>query len=183
MTDNTQKKLGKVRPPRVQITYDVEIGDAVQQKVLPFVVGVIADFAPSSSLAGERLRDRQFIEVGVDNFDKVMESLRPTLNFSVPNKLGSESEQLGITMSFTDMQSFSPARVAQSVPQLAQLLETRVRLNDLLAKLEGNDRLNDLLAEVVLNTEVQKKAYSEVISLRSANTEDDKSPEEDRSQL
>ncbi len=166
MSDNTQKKLGKIRPPRVQITYDVEVGDVVQQKVLPFVVGVVADLAPGGSLAGERLRDRQFIEVDLDNFSKVMSSLNPTLNFSVANKLSSESEKLGITMSFSEMSSFSPANVAKSVPQLARLLETRGRLNDLLAKLEGNDRLNDLLAEVVLNTEVQKKACSQINSQR-----------------
>lgn len=173
MSENTQKKLGKIRPPRVQITYDVEVGDAVQQKVLPFVVGVVADLAPGGALAGERLRDRQFIEVDVDNFDKVMGSLSPTLNLSVDNKLGGEDEKLGVTMSFSELASFSPASVAKSVPQLARLLETRGRLNDLLAKLEGNDRLNDLLAEVVLNTEVQKMACSQVTNLREASLLED----------
>lgn len=175
MSDNTQKKLGKIRPPRVQITYDVEVGDAVQQKVLPFVVGVVADLAPGAQGVGERLRDRQFIEVDVDNFDKVMGSLNPTLKISVDNKLGGEDEKLGITMSFTEMGSFSPASVAKSVPQLARLLETRAKLNDLLAKLEGNDRLNDLLAEVVLNTEVQKMACSQITNLR----ETESSPSDD----
>lgn len=173
MSDNTQKKLGKIRPPRVQITYDVEVGDAVQQKVLPFVVGVVADLVPGGGLAGERLRDRQFIEVDVDNFDKVMGSLKPTLNFSVDNKLGGEDEKLGITMSFSELNSFSPASVAKAVPQLARLLEARGRLNDLLAKLEGNDRLNDLLAEVVFNTEVQKMACSQITSLREVGHPDD----------
>lgn len=182
MSDNTQKKLGKIRPPRVQITYDVEVGDVVQQKVLPFVVGVVADLAPGGSLAEERLRDRQFIEVDVDNFDKVMRSLNPTLKFSVENKLNDESGKLGISMSFSEMASFSPASVAKAVPQLARLLETRGRLNDLLAKLEGNDRLNDLLAEVVLNTEVQKMACSQMDSLREANLPDDDASSEARKQ-
>ena len=162
MLNNTQKKLGEIRPPRVQITYDVEVGDVVQQKLLPFVVGVIADFAPGGYVAGERLRDRHFIEVDVDNFSKVMSSLSPTLSFQVTNKLRDESEKIEVTMSFSEMSSFSPASVAKAVPQLSRLLETRSRLNDLLAKLEGNDRLNDLLAEVVLNTEVQAKACSEI---------------------
>lgn len=172
MSDSTQKKLGKVRPPRVQITYDVEVGDAVQQKVLPFVVGVVADLAPGGSQAAERLRDRQFIEIDADNFDKVMSSLNPTLKLSVDNRLSADGEKLGVTMSFPEMASFSPANVAKSVPQLARLLETRSRLNDLLAKLEGNDRLNDLLSEVVLNTEVQKLAHSEMSSLRDAGLSD-----------
>ena len=41
--ESTQQKLSRVRPPRVQITYDVEIGDAIELKELPFVIGVLAD--------------------------------------------------------------------------------------------------------------------------------------------
>jgi len=43
MSESTQHKLDRIRPPRVQITYDVEIGDAKQQKELPLVVGIMAD--------------------------------------------------------------------------------------------------------------------------------------------
>lgn len=170
MSESTQKKLGKIRPPRVQITYDVEVGDAVKQKVLPFVVGVVADLAPGGTLSGTRLRDRGFTEIDGDNFDKVMASLNPTLTLSVPNRLGGEGEKCRVEMSFTEMDAFSPASVAKAVPALAQLLEARGKLNDLLAKLEGNERLNDLLAEVVLNTEVQEKACSEVRDRRSGDT-------------
>lgn len=169
MSDSTQKKLGKIRPPRVQITYDVEVGDAVKQKVLPFVVGVVADLAPGGALGDTRLRDRGFTEIDGDNFDKVMGSLNPTLTLSVPNRLGGENEKMRIEMQFPEMEAFSPASVAKSVPALAQLLEARGKLNDLLAKLEGNERLNDLLAEVVLNTEVQEKAYTEVRGRRDSD--------------
>ncbi len=160
MSGGTQKKIGKVRPPRVQITYDVETGDSVKQKALPFVVGVLADLNPGG--ANEtRLRDRSFVSIDGDNFDKVMSAVNPTVSLSVPNKLSSEGGNMRLDMSFSELDAFSPARVARSVPELNQLLEARERLNDLLAKLEGNDKLNDLLAEVVLNTEVQVKACSE----------------------
>lgn len=160
MSGGTQKKIGKVRPPRVQITYDVETGDAVNQKSLPFVVGVLADLNPGG--ANEtRLRDRSFVSIDGDNFDKVMSAVNPTVAVTVPNKLSSEGGNMRLEMSFSELDAFSPGRVAKSVPQLNQLLEARERLNDLLAKLEGNDKLNDLLAEVVLNTEVQVKACSE----------------------
>ncbi len=45
MAESIQHKISRVRPPRVQITYDVEIGDAIQKKELPFVIGVIADLS------------------------------------------------------------------------------------------------------------------------------------------
>lgn len=159
---NTQKKLSKVRPPRVQITYDVEIGQAVKEKELPFVVGVLADLAQSGSEEGQLLRDRSFIEIDADNFDKVMEAQKPRISLRAPNRLGDEGETINIDLSFPNIESFSPGAIAKSVPQLAKLLEVREKLNDLLAKLEGNDRLNDLLADIVTNTEIQLKAKSEI---------------------
>lgn len=173
MSKSTQKTIGKVRPPRVQITYDVEVGDAVKQKVLPFVVGVIADLAPGGAMSATRLRDRGFVTIDSDNFDRVMASLGPTLKLSVPNRLSGDSENLSIDLKFSEMESFSPARVAGSVPALAELLEVRGRLNDLLAKLEGNDKLNDLLAEVVMNTEIREKALGEVRGHRDDNADVD----------
>lgn len=158
---STQKKIGEVRAPRVQISYDVELGDAVTQKTLPFVVGVVADLNPGADKTESRFRDRSFVDIDVDNFDKVMAATKPTISIRVPNKLGGE-ENLRTELTFSQLEDFSPAAVAKKVPQLAQLMAVRGRLNDLLAKLEGNDRLNDLLAEVVLNTEVQARAQLEM---------------------
>lgn len=158
MVKSTQKKIGQIRPPRVQITYDVEVGDAVKTKSLPFVVGVLADVGVGGDSTSTRLRDRSFIQIDEDNFNKVLGALRPTLKLSVLNHLSDDSQKLSVAMSFSEMEDFSPAGVAKAVPQLAHLLETRAKLNDLLAKLEGNDRLNDLLAEVVLDSDVQDKA-------------------------
>ena len=156
----TQGKLSKVRPPRVKISYDVEIGGATKEKELPFVIGVIADLSASGGNPEQRLRDRQFIEIDAENIDKVMTAMRPAVTVLVPNKLTNEG-RMNVNLQFTTMASFSPEAVAQSVPDLAKLLEARVRLSDLLAKLEGNDRLNDLLAEIVSNTEILVQAKTE----------------------
>ena len=87
----TQKKLERVRPPRVNITYDVETGDAVETKELPFVMGVLADLSgqPTEPLA--RLKDRKFVEVTPDNFDDVLASMKPHLAFTVENKLSEDA--------------------------------------------------------------------------------------------
>ena len=42
--ESLQHKIDRVRPPRVQITYDVEVGGAIELKELPFVLGVMGDF-------------------------------------------------------------------------------------------------------------------------------------------
>lgn len=164
MNKSMQKKLGKIRPPRVQISYDVEIGDALEQKELPFVVGVLADLSGQNGTEEGGVAGRHFVEIDAENFDKVMAAMAPVISVQVPDRLLGEGN-LSVEIKFDSMDSFSPAAVARAVPSVAKLLDARARLNDLLAKLEGNDRLNDLLAEVVSNTEIQEKARSEVKQL------------------
>ena len=54
--ESTQHKLDRVRPPRVQITYDVETGDAIEVKELPFVLGMLADLSGKPEEPLPRLR-------------------------------------------------------------------------------------------------------------------------------
>ncbi|HSU88163.1 MAG TPA: type VI secretion system contractile sheath small subunit, partial [Terriglobia bacterium] len=61
MPDSTQHKLDRVRPPRVQITYDVEVGDASQKKELPFIVGVLSDLSGQPAQALPKVKDRKFV--------------------------------------------------------------------------------------------------------------------------
>lgn len=161
MQRSTQKRIGKVRPPRVQITYDVETGGAVAQKTLPLVVGVVADLACGSASQGS-LRDRSFVTIDTENFDAVMAAMSPRLQLSVTNRLDTEQRKLAVDLTFRELDAFTPAGVARSVPAIAKLLQTRAKLNDLLAKLEGNEPLNDLLAEVVNDAAVRDQAFKEI---------------------
>lgn len=159
---NMQKQIGRVRPPRVQITYDVEVGGEIKQKTLPFVVGVLADLGAGCGQKDSRVRDRAFTEISEDNFDKVLAAMAPALALSVPNRLGGERDRLEVSLAFKELSHFAPEGVALAVPQIARLLDARAKLNDLLAKLEGNERLNDLLVEVVSDAGVQAKVHSEI---------------------
>lgn len=89
---SAQHKLDRVRPPRVQITYDVEVGDAIEVKELPFVVGVLGDFTGNPTEPLPKLKDRKFVEVNPDNFDTVLEGMKPRLSFAVENKLSDEPD-------------------------------------------------------------------------------------------
>ncbi|MFX9688445.1 type VI secretion system contractile sheath small subunit, partial [Acinetobacter baumannii] len=87
-------KLNRVRPPRVQITYDVETGGAIEKKELPFVVGVMADLAGKNAGAMAPLKNRKFVEIDRDNFNNVMGGLKPKLAFRVPNKLADDGTEM-----------------------------------------------------------------------------------------
>jgi type VI secretion system protein ImpB len=148
---STQHKLDRVRPPRVHVTYDVEVGDAIELKELPFVMGVLGDFTGQPTEPLPRLRDRKFVEVNPDNFDSVLEGMKPHLSFSVENKLSEDSNapQLKVDLHFKSMDDFEPENVARQVKPLKELLDLRTKLSDLRGSLQGNDKLEELLLDAV----------------------------------
>lgn len=154
--ESTQKKLSRVRPPRVQITYDVEIGDAIETKELPFVLGVLGDYSGNPKEALPKLKDRKFVEIDRDNFDDVMKGVAPRLQVQVDNELKKDDSRLGVELNFTKMEDFEPANIVKQVEPLKKLLEARTRLSDLRNKITGNDKLEELLDEIVRDTEKLK---------------------------
>ena len=154
--ESTQKKLSRVRPPRVQITYDVEIGDAIETKELPFVLGVLGDYSGNPKEPLPKLKDRKFVEIDRDNFDDVMKGVAPRLQVQVDNELKKDGTRLGVELNFNKMEDFEPANIVKQVKPLKKLLEARTRLSDLRNKITGNDKLEELLDEIVRDTEKLK---------------------------
>lgn len=161
---SAQHKLDRVRPPRVQITYDVEVGGAIELKELPFVVGVLGDFTGNPQEPLPKLKDRKFVEVNPDNFDSVLEGMKPHLSFAVENKLSDEADapNLKVDLKFRKLEDFEPTNVAKQVEPLKKLLELRTRLSDLRGSLQGNDKLEELLLEAVANTEKLDQLKGEI---------------------
>src|ERR1700735_2146109 len=170
--ESTQHKLDRVRSPRVHITYDVEIGNAIEVKELPFVMGVLGDLTgqPEKPLAA--LKDRKFVEINPDNFDSVLKGSQPHLKFSAENKLSSDPKagQVGVDLHFESFDDFSPAKVAEQVGPIKELLDLRTRLSNLRGSLQGNDELDQALFDAVSKTEELNKLRGEI----AANAEGDK---------
>jgi type VI secretion system protein ImpB len=147
--ESTQQKLSRVRPPRVQITYDVEIGDAIEKKELPFVLGVLGDYSGHNK-EQPRLKERKFVAIDRDNFDDVMKGMAPALRMQVDNKLDETSDtKLSVSLDFSRLEDFEPQNVVRQVEPLKKLQEERARLSDLKNKMLGNDKLAELLDDVV----------------------------------
>jgi type VI secretion system protein ImpB len=161
--ESVQKRLERVRPPRVQLSYDVEIGDAIESKELPFVMGVMGDFTgqqdPDKPLP--KLKDRKFVNVDLDNFDEVLDGMAPKASYRVKNKLSPDGGEFAVNLQFKSLDDFSPEAVVQQVEPLRKLLEARTKLSDLRNKLAGNDKLEDVLSDVLSNTEKLKQLGQE----------------------
>jgi len=155
--DSTQHKLDRVRSPRVHITYDVEVGGAIQMKELPFVVGVLGDFSGKPADPLPRIKDRKFVTVDRDNFNQALAGMKPRIAFKVDNKLTGEENTMAVELNFKSLEDFDPEQVVNQVEPLRKLLDARRRLSDLVHKVDGNDKLDAALQEVVGNTEALKK--------------------------
>ena len=163
MADQTQHKIGRNRPPRVQITYDVEIGDAIETKELPFVVGIMADLAGDTEL--KKFKERKFTQIDRDNFDEVLESVAPTLSFVVPNVIDDSSENLAVDLKFQGLSDFDPMSIIKQVDSMRDTYERRNALNALLAKLYVNDDLASSLNEVIASSATDEELKTKLQEL------------------
>lgn len=171
MSESLQHTLDRVRPPRVQITYDVETNGALEQKELPFVVGVLSDLAGDQEEAPKPVKERKFVPIDRDNFNEVLAKTGPRLALKVPNKLTDEDTNLSAVLNFESISDFEPQNVAKQVPALNSLLEARHKLRQILSTMEGNDSYADLLQEVLSDPEAAKSLGEELGD--GASKEDD----------
>jgi type VI secretion system protein ImpB len=162
MAQGTQKKLERVRPPRVSITYEVETGGAIEMKELPFVMGVLADLSGNPAQPLPRLKERKFVEVNPDNFDTVLKSAQPRLQYTTENKLRPDGSKIAVELKFESLEDFSPDKVAEQVKPLRELLELRTKLADLRGRLQGNDKLEEILQETLNDAESMRKLRAEI---------------------
>src|SRR5581483_11934222 len=110
-SESTQHKLDRIRKPRVHLTYDVQIGDAIELKELPFVVGVLADLSGKPEEPLPKLKDRQFVEIDRDNFNKVLAGMKPRLAYQADNTLQGDGSKINVELKFSSMDDFSPEAV------------------------------------------------------------------------
>jgi type VI secretion system protein ImpB len=159
--ESTQHKLDRIRRPRVHLTYDVEIGGAIQLKELPFVVGVLADLSGKPEEPLPKLKERSFVEIDRDNFNKVLAAMKPRLAFQVENTLQGDESKMNVELRFNHLDDFSPNEVVKQIEPLRKLLEARERLVHLMNKMDGNERLEQLLQDVARDTDALTRLQGE----------------------
>jgi type VI secretion system protein ImpB len=158
--ESIQHKIDRVRPPRVQITYDVEVGGAIELKELPFVVGVMGDFVGKPEEPLPAIKNRKFVEIDPDNFNQVMAGMKPRVAFSVDNKLQDDGSKVGVDLTFTNIEDFEPDNIVKNVEPLRKLVEARQKLSDLRSKMDGNEKLENMLNDIISDVDKQKQLSS-----------------------
>ena len=155
-------KLARVRKPRVHITYEVETEGAQVVRELPFVMGIMGDFAGDPSEPLKPLAERKFVQIDRDNFNDVMARIQPGLNIKVDNTLAGDGSQMAVNLKFNSLDDFEPTKVAEQVPALKAMLETRAKLRDLMSKVDRSDELEGLLEQVLQDKDKLDKLSAEL---------------------
>lgn len=167
--------LEKSRKPRVHIKYEVESDGAMQEKELPFTVGVIGDYAgknPGIELLP--LKNREFIQIDKDNFDEVMKKIKPGVKLKIPLSYDDNETLSPVNLQFNSMDDFEPEGIINQVPELLYLQSVRNQLRELLAKSDSIDGLESLLIDVLRNpARLDELANKLAISSQQAQEENE----------
>ena len=178
MSENTQHKIDRVRTPRVHITYDIAVGESTEMKELPFVVGIMADLSGMSREPLPKMKDRKFVDIDSENFDDIMNYIKPRLSLHAKNRLLNNGSDLVADLTFQTMDDFKPVNIVKQVPALSKLYMARVHLKDLLSKLDGNDVLEQLLHDVIHDSE-KKNALLHELGIKKERFSDFKAKKEE----
>jgi len=162
MSGSVHDKLNRVRKPRVHISYDVETEGATIERELPFILGILGDFAGDPTVPMKPLAERKFTQIDRDNFNEVMARVAPGLNVKVENTLAGDGSDMAVNLKFNSIEDFEPARVAQQVPALRAMLETRAKLRDMMSKADNSEKLEQLLEQVLQDDEKLKQLSAQL---------------------
>ncbi|OQW92170.1 MAG: type VI secretion system-associated protein [Thiotrichaceae bacterium IS1] len=152
--NNAQQPLSRVRPPRVQIVYEVDTGNAIEKKELPFVVGIMSNLSGKSKESLPSLKERKFIEIDRDNFNEVLQKIGPRLVYQVDNKLVPGGADFTISIDCPD----AAFAMTQAPMMLKQIQEAVVDLP--VTMVEGgvfHKSLNTVMAFLKLPTQPVNK--------------------------
>jgi len=170
MADSIHDKLKRVRKPRVHITYDVESNGAVEQKELPFVMGVMGDYSGDNTNK-KPLSERKFAQIDRDNFDDIMTNISPELNMKINNTLENDGGEFSVNLTFNNMEDFEPHKIVNEVEPLKKLMETRNKLRDLLTKADRSEDLEKILENILSNSD-SLNSLSEELGINNADEGD-----------
>lgn len=158
----SKKTVGSVAPKeRVNISYKPAVGDAKSQIELPLKILVLGDFAVRPD---ERaIEDRETINVNKNNFDGVMASMDLSVDFSVPNRLVSGSdEEIQVSLKPKSLKDLTPDNLVESIPELKKVLELRAALKALKGPLGNVPQMRRTIQSMVTDESIRNRLVQEV---------------------
>ncbi len=154
---------------RVNITLDLETGGAKKKLELPLKLLVMGDY--SNGQAEGRLAERERVRIDRNNIDDVLKDMAPRVKYTVENQLREDGSEIEVDLAFDSFKSFKPEAVAQSIPQLNDMLAMRSLLKDLKSNLLDNSKFRRELERIVKNQPELESLMGQLESLVPLDSE------------
>lgn len=159
MSTGTNGKQASPARDRVNLVYKDH--DSRQERELPLKILVVGDFSGRED--DRPLDERKPIKVDNRNLGAVMAEHGLRLRFNCPSKLSADAEDtLPVDLKFASYADFGPEWVAQQVPELRTLVETRRSLTELKEWLAISPSLVHRLREALATPENRKQLRREL---------------------
>jgi type VI secretion system protein ImpC len=154
MSESIQKKLLRVKPPRIKITYDLETEGAIISKELPVVLAMIGDYSGNRDSSQEFLlyKERKFIYIDPENFPEVLKSMTPRVVLNIPTLGGQEGETKSIELIFECLEDFTPLNLVKKIDFLFKFYEEKRKLIDLRMKHDINNKIGEFLDKLITDS-------------------------------
>lgn len=154
------KKDTSVAPKeRVNITYKAQVGDATEERELPLKILAIGDYTGRPD--ERQLEDRDPINIDKDNFNAVMAQQKLGVEVSVPDQLSGDGD-LGVSLKFESLKDFTPAGIANQIPELQDLLAMRNALVAVRGPLGGFPKFRRAVEAILKDPEKVERLVAEL---------------------
>lgn len=160
MSDSFQREIPKAR---INLKLDLHTGGAQKKTELPLKLLVAGDFSNGKETLA--LSERNKININKNNFNSVLADYSPSVSMAVENTLAGDGSEENVSLTFRDMNDFSPEQVARQIPQLKAMLAMRNLLRDLKANLLDNQSFRKELEKILLDPSLSAELRNELSAL------------------
>ncbi|KEA51924.1 hypothetical protein DT73_13450 [Mangrovibacter sp. MFB070] len=160
MSDSFQREIPKAR---INLKLDLHTGGAQKKTELPLKLLVAGDFSNGKETLA--LSERNKVNINKNNFNSVLADYSPSVSMAVENTLAGDGSEENVSLTFRDMNDFSPEQVARQIPQLKAMLAMRNLLRDLKANLLDNQSFRKELEKILLDPSLSAELRNELSAL------------------
>ena len=147
---------------RINVTYRPATGDQSEEIEIPYKVSVIGEFNPNEEK--KPVEQKKAIKVNKQNFNDVLKHQNLSLEFSVPNRLSGEGEDLNVKLTIEGMKDFSPENIVENVDELKKLMQLRQSLIALKGPLGNVPAFRKAIENAIADKDERDKLLQELTS-------------------
>ncbi|HBJ0828531.1 TPA: type VI secretion system contractile sheath small subunit, partial [Escherichia coli] len=142
---------------------DLHTGGGQKKVELPLKLLVAGDF--SNGQEERPLSERVKTDINKNNFNDVLADISPSVRLNVENTLAGDGSEESISLTFRNMNDFTPEQVARQIPRLKAMLAMRSLLRDLKANLLDNVTFRKELEKILRDPALSQALRDELRAL------------------